>query len=62
MPTEKLDMLSKYIGARSDDGLVKLSKFGGADWGKAKNRAKAAVKEIAKDLIKLYAERERRPK
>jgi len=61
LPTEKLDMLSKYIGARSDDGLVKLSKFGGAEWGKAKNRAKAAVKEIAKDLIKLYAERERRP-
>ncbi len=61
LPTEKLDMLSKYIGARSDDGLVKLSKFGGAEWGKSKARAKAAVKEIAKDLIKLYAERERRP-
>ncbi len=61
LPTEKIDMLSKYIGARTEDGLVKLSKFGGADWGKAKARAKAAVKEIAKDLIKLYAERTRRP-
>lgn len=61
LPTEKLDMLSKYIGAHADDGLVKLSKFGGAEWGKAKARAKAAVKEIAKDLIKLYAERMRRP-
>ncbi len=61
LPTEKLDLLSKYIGARSEDGFVKLSKFGGNEWGKAKSRAKAAVKEIAKDLIKLYAERERRP-
>ena len=49
VPTDKLDLISKYIGARSDDGFVKLSKFGGAEWGKAKARAKTAVKEIAKD-------------
>ncbi len=61
LPVEKLDMVSKYIGAHSDDGLVKLSRFGGAEWGRAKSRARAAVKDIAKDLIKLYAERERRP-
>ncbi len=61
LPVDKLDMVSKYIGAHSDDGLVKLSRFGGGEWGRAKSRAKAAVKDIAKDLIKLYAERERRP-
>ncbi len=61
LPVEKMDMVSKYIGAHSDDGLVKLSRFGGAEWGRAKSRAKAAVKEMAKDLIKLYAERLRRP-
>ena len=33
LPVEKLDMVSKYIGAHSDDGLVKLSRFGGAEWG-----------------------------
>ncbi len=60
LPVEKLDKVSKYIGAHSDDGLVKLSKFGGGEWGRAKSRAKAAAKEIAKDLIKLYAERSRR--
>ncbi|MEE0969171.1 MAG: transcription-repair coupling factor [Clostridia bacterium] len=59
LPTEKLDMVSKYIGARADDGTVKLSKFGGGDWQKAKSRAKSAVKEMAKELIKLYAERMR---
>ena len=61
LPVEKLDMVSKYIGAHSDDGLVKLSRFGGAEWGRAKSRAKAAVKDIAKDLIRLYAERSRKP-
>ncbi|MBQ8005672.1 MAG: transcription-repair coupling factor, partial [Clostridia bacterium] len=60
LPTEKLDMVSKYIGARADDGSVKLSKFGGGEWTKAKSKAKAAVKEMAKELIQLYAQRLRR--
>ena len=60
LPTEKLDMVSKYIGAKSEDGIVKLSRFGGGEWGRAKTRAKNAAKDIAKDLIKLYAERMRR--
>ncbi len=61
MPVEKLDLVSKYIGAHSDDGLVKLSKMGGEQWKKSTARAKGAVREMAKDLIKLYAERMRRP-
>lgn len=60
LPVEKMDMVSKYIGARAEDGLVRLSKFGGAEWGRTKAKTKAAVKDIAKDLIKLYAERMRR--
>ena len=61
VPVEKLDKVSKYIGAHTDDGLVKLSKMGGETWKKAKTRASAAAKNIAKDLIRLYAERTRRP-
>jgi len=61
MPVEKLDLVSKYIGNHSDDGMVKLSKMGGEAWKKSTSRAKGAVKEMAKDLIKLYAERMRRP-
>ncbi|MBQ4090971.1 MAG: transcription-repair coupling factor [Clostridia bacterium] len=61
MPTEKLDLVSKYIGAHADDGMVKLSKMGGEQWKKSTARAKGAVREMAKDLIKLYAERSRRP-
>ena len=57
LPTEKMDLLSKYIGAHSDDGLIKLSKFGGGEWGRTKSRTKAAVKDMAKELIALYAAR-----
>ena len=63
VPATQLDMVSKYIGGRGeDDGEhVRLSKLGGTDWTKAKARAKAAAKDLAKGLIKLYAERQRRP-
>ncbi len=61
IPVEKLDMVSKYIGAHADDGMVKLSKLGTDYWNKTKARTRAMVKEMAKDLIKLYAERLRRP-
>ena len=60
LPVNQLDLVSKYIGAHSDDGTLKLSKFGGTEWTKAKARTKAAVKDMAKELIKLYAERLRR--
>ncbi|MBR7185075.1 MAG: transcription-repair coupling factor [Clostridia bacterium] len=61
LPVNQLDMVSKYIGAHADDGLLKLSKFGGGEWERAKAKAKAAVKDMAKDLIALYAARMRRP-
>ena len=61
IPVEQLDKVSKYIGAHADDGLVKLSKIGGESWKKSKARASASVKAMAKELIKLYAERMRRP-
>lgn len=61
LPVEKLDKVSKYIGAHADDGLVKLSKMGSDGWKKSKARAKGAAKDMAKELIKLYAERMRRP-
>jgi len=59
LPVDQLDQVSKYIGAGSDTGMVKLSKMGGADWTKAKAKAKAATREMAKELIELYARRKR---
>jgi len=61
LPCDQLEKISKYIGARSEDGTLKLSKMGGADWNKSKQKAKKAAKDMAKELIKLYAERVRKP-
>ncbi len=60
VPCERLDVLGKYIGERDKDGKVKLSKMGGGDWNRAKSKARAATKELAKKLVQLYAERQRR--
>ncbi|MDD6094449.1 MAG: CarD family transcriptional regulator, partial [Clostridia bacterium] len=58
LPVDQLDLVSKYIGAGAD-GEVKLNKMGGADWHRAKSRASASAKEMAKELIELYARRKR---
>ena len=56
VPVTQLDLVSKYIGPR-EDATVKLSKLGGQDWQKTKARVRAAVKDMAKELIRLYAQR-----
>lgn len=60
LPATQLDSISKYIGAHADDGTVKLSRMGGSEWTRTKTRVKAATKEMAKELIRLYASRTRR--
>ncbi len=55
-PVTQLDLVSKYIGPH-EDSTVKLNKLGGQEWTKAKNRVRSAVKDIADELIKLYAAR-----
>lgn len=61
VPCDRLELIGKYIGKKDDAGQVKLSKMGGGDWNRTKTKAKAAAKDIAKDLIALYAERQRTP-
>ena len=56
VPVTQLDLVSKYIGQREDAG-VRLNKLGGQEWQKAKTRVRKAVKDMAKELTKLYAER-----
>ncbi len=58
VPVTQLDLVSKYIGAGEDTG-VRLNKLGGAEWNRAKSRARAAVADLAKQLIELYAQRKR---
>ena len=63
VPATQLDLVSKYIGGGGQDESrpMKLNKLGGTDWTKQKAKAKAAAKDLAKGLIALYAERQRRP-
>ncbi len=56
IPITQLDMVSKYIGG-GDGGNVKITKLGSGEWQRHKARVKKAVKDIAAQLTKLYAER-----
>ncbi len=60
VPATQLDLVSKYIGG-GEDRPVKLSRMGGAEWKRTTSRAKAAAKELAAELTRLYAQRARTP-
>ena len=57
VPTNNLDNIKKYIG--SGDSAPKLNKLGSKDWAKSKAKVKSNLQEVAKDLIELYARREK---
>ena len=57
VPMDSLDLLSKYTGGESPH----LSKMGGSDWKNTKKKARAAVREIAGELVELYAKRQAAP-
>ena len=59
VPATQLDMVSKYIGGSGEDGTVRLNKIGTDTWQKTKTRAKSAAKDMAAELIRLYAARKR---
>ena len=59
VPATQLDMVSKYIGGGGEDGNVRLSKIGTDAWQKTKQKARKAAKDMAAELIKLYAARRR---
>ncbi len=56
VPTDQMHLIQKYVG--DDDKPPKLSKLGGAEWTKQKQKVQRAVEDIAEDLIELYAKRE----
>lgn len=57
VPVTQLDLVSKYIGAATEEGGIKLNRLGGTEWQKTRKRVKAAVKDMAKQLTALYAKR-----
>ena len=61
VPALQLDLVSKYIGGGEDSPAKRLSKLGGGDWERSKARARKAARDLAKGLIRLYAQRQRQP-
>ena len=55
VPVDQMSLIQKYIGADSEK--PKLNKMGGIEWVKAKERSKAAIENMAGELVKLYAQR-----
>lgn len=54
VPTDQLDQVTRYVGGEAPT----LSKLGGSDWQRTKARARRAVREIAGELVRLYAARQ----
>ena len=57
VPTDALEQVTRYVGGEAPS----VHRLGGADWQKAKGRARKAVKQIAGELIRLYAARTSAP-
>jgi len=58
VPVTQLDLVSKYIGAQ-DDSTVKLNRLSSPQWQKTCNNVRKAVRDMAEELMKLYAKREK---
>ena len=56
IPATQLDLIQKYASA--DAKKPKLNRLGGQEWHRTKTRVRGAVREIAKDLVELYATRQ----
>jgi transcription-repair coupling factor (superfamily II helicase) len=55
LPVERLDLISKYLGG--DAGAARLDRLGGASWQRVKESVRAALRDMAEELLKLYARR-----
>jgi transcription-repair coupling factor (superfamily II helicase) len=55
VPVERLDLVSKYLGAEA--AAARLDRLGGATWQKVKASVRESLRELAEDLLKLYAAR-----
>lgn len=58
VPIDQMDKVQKYIGG--DVEKVKLNKLGTQEWSKAKNKVKKEIEDMTKELVELYAKREKR--
>ena len=55
LPVYRLNLVQKYVGG--GEGGPRLDKLGGTSWEKAKKRVKNSLRELAEELVQLYATR-----
>jgi transcription-repair coupling factor (superfamily II helicase) len=55
LPVDRLDLVSKYLGG--DAGAARLDRLGGAAWQRTKDSVRAALRDMAEELLRLYARR-----
>lgn len=58
IPVSKLHLVQRYVGGDSGGGAPALDRLGGTSWAKAKERVRASVREMAGELLRLYAARQ----
>ena len=59
VPTDQMDRVQKYIGSEGE--APKLNRLSGGEWQRQKSKVRQSIKDIAGDLLKLYAQREAVP-
>ena len=55
LPIDRLELISKYLGG--EESAARLDRLGGAAWQRVKESVRAALREMAEELLKLYAQR-----
>jgi transcription-repair coupling factor (superfamily II helicase) len=59
VPVDQIDLIQKYVGG--GDKEPKINKLGGGEWNRVKNKVRSSVKNIAAELVELYAARQSTP-
>lgn len=58
VPVDQFHLIQRYVGSEEREKEPKIYKLGGNEWARVKNKVRSSVKDIADDLIKLYAARQ----
>ncbi|UCC67391.1 MAG: transcription-repair coupling factor [Armatimonadota bacterium] len=59
VPTEQFDRVQKYLGGEEE--RPQIHRLGGSEWERTKRRARRSARELAGELVRLYAARQRQP-
>ncbi len=58
LPVDRINLVQKYVGEQGEEAVPRLDKLGGTAWERVKSRVKASIREMTKELLALYAQRQ----